>query len=98
MTPKDFIECGGTITMIWAKKGCEVVASYDNEALSRRYAGVYKNIDNNQEIAIQLAVNECLFHRASHLRYQQTWNIQNGLGNELPVDVFSRHPGLNNID
>ena len=96
MTPKDFIDCGGTITMTWTKTGCEVMASYDNESLSRRYVGTCKDI-KNQQIAIKKAVNECLFHRASHLRYQRIWNIQNGLGNELPVDVFTGHPGLNII-
>ncbi len=95
MTPKDFVECGGKILVLWDKNGYDVVASYNNEALFRHYQGMYKS--TSQVVAIQLAVNECLFHRASHLRFQQTWNIQNGLGNELPVDVFTGHPGLNNI-
>jgi len=96
MTPKEFVECGGKILVLWDKRGYEVVASYDNEVLSRRYQGIHRDA-TSQIVATKQAVNECLFHRASHLRYQQTWNIQNGLGNDLPVDVFTGHPGLNNI-
>ena len=97
MTPKEFVECGGKITVIWSKIGYNVVASYDNDTLSRRYVGdiLYTG---TQQVAMQRAVNECLFHRSTHLRVQQNWNISMGLSNELPVDVFSRHPGLNNID
>lgn len=58
ITPKKFVELGGTITHVWTKYGNTYKAEYFNEKEFRSYVG---NAEDPQT-----AVDYALFHRMRH--------------------------------
>jgi hypothetical protein len=93
MEPQEFIKLGGQIEIFWTKFGYDVVATFNNQSLERRYVG-HSFRHKTQKTAMQKAVKECMVSRKKHLRAEQRNYISKGWDISLITDAFTGHPGI----